>query len=418
MPERRIPEPRGRYAGAMPAYEPAPPSPAPRFFAGHPRLVDTAAVVFTIVLPTIGLATGVHHGRHGLDASDVVAAVVFAALVFLRHRWPLHILIVGAVAAAVITLASADRTVAIPAMLVLIYSMTVRTPRTTALVAGAAATTLIFLAAAFRLDHAWFAPDSFAVLAWSGLALAAGDAVRSRRDYIAAVIERARRAEETRETEARRRVTEERLRIARELHDVVAHHMAVINVQAGVAAHLLRDNPDGAERALGTVRDAGRSVLQELNGVLNVLRNAEDDDTPATPLPTLAQLDELLASFADAGLRVDFHTAGAVAPMSEALQLTVYRVVEEALTNAHKYGDGRATVRVAHHPTAVDLCIENRVVRAPAHVGAPDSASGGHGLIGMHERVAAVNGTLEVGPEPNNAFGVRVHLPVHQIDEQ
>jgi signal transduction histidine kinase len=393
------------------------PHSAPRLLASHPRLVDLSITIFAVVLPTIAFAVHGPRGHDGLQVADVVSVVVFVPLVLLRGRWPVPIMAAGVFSAAAITLVSAERTVALPAAFVLLFTVAARTNRSTTLRAGGSAATVLFLAAAAQLDGGWFQPDSFAVLAWSGMALAAGDAVRSRREYVSAVEERARRAEESRETEARRRVAEERLRIARELHDVVAHHMAVVNVQAGVASHLLRTKPDEAEAALATVRKAGRSVLAELSGVLNVLRAIDDDAPPAVPLPTLRQLDELLASFDEAGLRVEYQTAGPRPELSDTLQLVVYRVIEEALTNAHKYGQGHALVRITRTQFFVDVHIENRIDRD--HVAADErlSTTGGHGLLGMRERVAAVHGTIEINGGSGASFTVDAHIPVEHDDQ-
>lgn len=170
---------------------------------------------------------------------------------------------------------------------------------------------MLFVAAVITKSTSWYDGENLELVVWAGIATAVGDAVRSRRAYVAAMQDRAERAEQALEEEARRQVVEERLRIARELHDVVAHHIAVINVQAGVATHLLRDDPAGAEAALAHVRQGGRSVLDELAGILNVLRQPDDRSESMEPLPTLDQLDQLVATFAAAGLRIESRTVGA-----------------------------------------------------------------------------------------------------------
>jgi signal transduction histidine kinase len=181
-----------------------------------------------------------------------------------------------------------------------------------------------------------------------------------------------------------------------------------------VASHLLRSNPDGADQALLTVRNAGRSVLDELSGLLSVLRSPDDDGTPSEPMPTLREVDEMIASFTDAGLLVEYHTTGPPTPVSEAVQLTVYRVVEEALTNAHKYGDGRAVVHIERTPDAIDVRVENLIDHAKVD-DAARSASGGHGLIGMRERVAAMAGAIALD-QGSHRFVVQAHLPSHRTD--
>lgn len=406
-----MPDAGSHYADLMPATTELPPRPR-RPFGAPAWSTDLAVVVLALAAPTIGLAFSHRGGRHGLRTVDLVAVLAFLPLLALRRRHPITVFVLAAAATTVITALSGERTVAFPATLLLLFSMATRTPRTRALTVGVAAIAVMFAAAAARLDHRWFTPDSFAILAWSGFALAAGDAIRNRREYVAAIEERARRAEETRETEARRRVIEERLRIARELHDVVAHHMAVINVQAGVASHLVRTDAAGTEQALGVVRDAGRAVLDELSGLLNVLRNADDEIAPAAPMPTLREIDDLVTSFAAAGLAVTLQIEGAPVPLTDALQLTVYRIVEEALTNAHKHGTGTATVAIEHRPTEIDLRIENELA---ARTGADevDERPSGHGTVGMRERVTAMHGRLTLGPV-GTRFVVHATIPHHR----
>ncbi|WP_258040299.1 sensor histidine kinase, partial [Streptomyces sp. SM9] len=183
----------------------------------------------------------------------------------------------------------------------------------------------------------WYAQENFGIFAWLGLAAAAGDAVRSRRAYITAIHERADRAERTREEEARRRVAEERLRIARDLHDVVAHHIALVNVQAGVAAHVMDRRPDQAKEALAHVREASRSALDELRATVGLLRQSGDPEAPTEPAPGLARLDDLAERFRNAGLPVEIACPDRGDPLPAAVDLAAYRVVQEALTNVHKH---------------------------------------------------------------------------------
>lgn len=379
-------------------------------FALPGTVVDVLFVIVAVIAPTIVLA--VHPERHhqSLGVVNVIAALIATPLLLGRRQRPLLAAVLGVSAAVLITVIAHDRTVLLSADFVLLYTLSSRLDRVRAIKVGVTAAVALFVTAALRFPNGPFATESYSVLAWSLMALAAGDAVRSRREYIAAVEERARKAEQTREEEARRRVIEERLRIARELHDVVAHHMAVINVQAGVAGHLLRSNPAEAESALAIVRTAGRAVLDELGGLLSVLRNADDTEPPAAPLPTLQQLNALVDSFTAAGLRVEWRSSGALHPMSQITELTVYRIVEEALTNAHKYGDGRALVEIAETSTSIHVRIANRVAVTDGHQQLDDRRAG-LGLVGMRERVAAAGGTVEIGPTPDGTFQIEVDLP-------
>ena len=225
--------------------------------------------------------------------------------------------------------------------------------------------------------------------------------------------ERAERAERTLEEEARRQVVEERLRIARELHDVVAHHIAVINVQAGVATHTLRDDPAGAEAALVHVRQGGRSVLDELAGILSVLRQPGDQPASIEPLPTLDQLDQLVATFTAVGLDVEWRTSGAHRPISPTLALAAYRIIQESLTNAHRHGRGsRARLRLDYHPDTLRIEVTNdTATNNDEHRVRP-----GHGITGMRERVTATGGTFDAGRMPDGRFRVRATLPLTGVD--
>jgi signal transduction histidine kinase len=210
-------------------------------------------------------------------------------------------------------------------------------------------------------------------------------------------------------------VAEERLHIARELHDVVAHRMAVVNVQAGVAEHLLRSRPDDAATALRIVRSSAQAALDNLGSILNLLRSAGASDDSVQPAPTLTELTALIESYRDAGLAVEYETSGAPRPLADITQLALYRTVQEALTNAHKYGDGHVRLRISYAADGVSVELSNPVA-APSVGDVPprsDAASeaGGFGLMGMRERVLAAGGSLHVGPEGETRFAVRAHFP-------
>jgi signal transduction histidine kinase len=214
--------------------------------------------------------------------------------------------------------------------------------------------------------------------------------------------------------EARRRVAEERLRIARELHDVVAHHIALINVQAGVAAHRLRDRPDQAEEALAHIREAGRSVLTEMQVMLGVLRAPERAVAPAEPAPSMAQLDGLVDSFRSAGLVVEITTHGQTQALPGPVDLTAYRVIQEALTNVQKHGGGSGgRVEITYGQTALVINIDNLCSGVePTRGPGVDPVLPGHGILGMRERAAMVGGTLQAEDVPDGGFRVHAVLPV------
>ena len=208
--------------------------------------------------------------------------------------------------------------------------------------------------------------------------------------------------------QARRAVDAERLRIARELHDVVAHTMATINVQAGVAAHVFEQQPDQAAQALEAIKRASKEGLRELRGILNVLRQADELD-PRAPAPRLSQLDVLIENATRAGLPTAVDVHGEPRPLPATVDLAAYRIVQESLTNALRYaGPTAATVTLTydHDHLVLEIVDGGRGSQDAAHQG------GGHGIDGMRERAAAAGGTLEAGPDPKGGFRVSARLPL------
>jgi signal transduction histidine kinase len=207
-------------------------------------------------------------------------------------------------------------------------------------------------------------------------------------------------------------VTEERLRIARELHDSVGHHLALINVQAGVAGHVLTGEPAPVRETLEQIRVSSRSALSELRDAVGLLRAPGEPATPTQPAVGLAALDELVAGFERAGLRIDYRCDGEATP-PPATQMVAYRIVQEALTNVRKHaGPVDVRLRLTKAGDALTVTVENDGPPAagpPAAEGAGDGS--GHGLIGMRERVAALGGSLEAAPR-ERGFRVIAELPV------
>jgi len=235
-------------------------------------------------------------------------------------------------------------------------------------------------------------------LGWSAAAVLLGDVLRNRRGYLAGQAERARFAERSREDEAARRVAEERLRIARDLHDSVAHAMATINVQAGAAAHVLDRHPEAAGAALVAIQRASGEVLDELNAMLSLLR---DDTQRAERAPTPG-LDQLARLADGSGLDVELTVYGPTQTVPAVVSTAAYRVVQESLTNVLRHSQStKARVRVAAGADADDLLIEV----ADAGPARPDAAPGtGVGIRGMRERVGATGGTFHAGPTPDGGF--------------
>ena len=234
-----------------------------------------------------------------------------------------------------------------------------------------------------------------------------GEAVRTRRAWAEEVRRRLQRAEQDREREAARRVAQERLRIARELHDVLAHTVAGLNVQAGVAADAIDDAPERAKTSLQAIRKHSRTAMAEIRATVGLLRE-DTSDAPRTPAPGLDQVDALLQTITDAGVRVDLSVAGTARPLPGAIDLTAYRILQESLTNVVRHAPASvARVVIRYDPDAIVVQVDDDG-HGPA---ATRNGAGGYGLVGMHERAAAVGGALEAGPRAGGGFRVHAELP-------
>lgn len=248
------------------------------------------------------------------------------------------------------------------------------------------------------------------------LAWVLGDSMRTRRAYFAQLEERASRLEKEREAQARVAVAAERARIARELHDVVAHNVSVMVVQADGAAYVLDADPDQAKKALETISSTGRQALAEMRRLLGVLRTGEHQEAGEyVPQPDVRQIEDLVEQCREAGLPVDFKIEGTPRPLPSGVELTAYRIVQEALTNTRKHGgpNAGASVRLVYFDDGLGLLVEDDGKGAPQELYQDGGADGqGHGLIGMRERVGMVGGTLDAGPRPGGGFRVSALLPL------
>jgi signal transduction histidine kinase len=250
----------------------------------------------------------------------------------------------------------------------------------------------------------WFLTALTLTVAWL-----AGDNLRVRRQRWAALQARAQRLEREREERARQAVTEERLRIARELHDVVAHAMSVIAVQAGVANHVIDRRPDLARQALTTVETHTRAALVEMRRLLGVLRQADEPAGGLSPSPGLADVPRLVEQFTEAGLQVETSVAGESGDLPDGVDLSAYRIVQEGLTNVLKHGGPVARLTIDRESGSVTVSITDD---GGAHrTGPHPHQAAGHGLIGMRERVAVFGGTLSAGPRPDGGFHLTAKLP-------
>ncbi|MCH6159855.1 sensor histidine kinase [Streptomyces marispadix] len=510
----------------------------------HPYAVDALIALGVFVAILVGAAAesspgqevSPRFGRRDVAPATALLAALACGVLVLRRRAPMPVLcitglvtVVGLIVDPGTGASGGHRAPIVISAIIALYTVSNRTDRVTSVRVGVLTVVVLTAAGMLLGTRPWYAQDNLATFAWTGLAAAAGEAVRNRRAFVDAMRERAERAERTREEEARRRVAEERMRIARELHDVVAHHIALVNVQAGVASHVMDQRPDQAKEALAHVREASRHALNELQATVGLLRQSGESVAPTEPAPGLGVLDELVEGFTRAGLSVsvdvtsegagdvrdaregggtppggartpegartsedartpgDAHTtaeartpgdtcttgnAEAQRALPSAVDLTAYRVVQEALTNVQKHvGAGaHAEVRIVTRRDALEITVTDdgegaaddpatqaetgggagrgnapgtgatgSTAAAAPHGPAPaptpappqpqppapvrESGSarepapeqgGGHGLIGMRERAVALHGECETGPLPGGGFRVHVRLPIQQ----
>jgi signal transduction histidine kinase len=243
--------------------------------------------------------------------------------------------------------------------------------------------------------------------AWMLVLVAGAEIVRIRRAYVGEVRHRAQEAEHTREEEARRRQSEERLQIARELHDVLAHNISLMNVQASTALHLLDERPEQARPALTAIKQASSDALGELRSVLDALRQS-GEAPPRTPAPSLSRLYDLTAQAAAAGLGVETIVDGVPRPLPASVELAAFRICQEAVTNVVRHaGTASARIRLAYGDDELLVQVDDDGRGAASN----GTGVGGRGLTGMRERATALGGSLEAGPGPGGGFHVRARLP-------
>ncbi|MDP9793093.1 signal transduction histidine kinase [Catenuloplanes nepalensis] len=356
-----------------------------------------------VVAATAGVLFVLFTGYTAVHPATMSLSVLCAVLLLARRRRPVSVLLAAAGLSmiAVIVGRPPDGLFIVAGMLT--YATALYSPRRQPWFFAFLLWSSIMLAGSLTYYTDWWNTEQFTAFALIAGGAVWGDSVRMRRAYLAEVTDRARQAEETREAEARRRVADERLRIARELHDVVAHHIAVISVHAGAARHALRDQPERVWPVLGHIRTAADTVLEEIKSVVGVLRDP-DDAASTEPAPGVERLPELLAGLDAIGFTVRHRRRGEARPLPSVVDLAAYRIVQEALTNAHRHGDGGgATLDLEYTADAVRIDVTNRI-------GDPRPGSG-FGMLGMRERAAAAHGTIEAGPVPGGVFRVRAELP-------
>jgi signal transduction histidine kinase len=384
------------------------------------RWQATVALAGCAGLAVVAIAAAPYPAR---PAQRLALAVLACGPVILLRRWPLPALaVVAAAAGTLMAMASGRGSLPLGIMLVLglaMYFVASKLPRKASI--GTAVAAAAALGGPLGYAAITSQTPSFAVRAAGGLVpLAAawfiGDSVAARRRYLAGLAEQAERERAAEAERARQQVREERVRIAHELHDVVAHTLAVITVQAGVGRRLMARRPEEASAALESIETIGRTAQDELRVVLGLLRDEAVGTAALAPAPKLADLKELADNVRASGTPVELRTSGTDRQLSLALELSLYRVVQEALTNVVKHAPGaRASVDVAVSDGKVRIEVTDDggpARRSPGGGEGPAGPGTGHGIVGMRERIGAFGGWLVAGPLPGRGFHVRAEIPV------
>jgi signal transduction histidine kinase len=373
------------------------------------RVLDATVAVLLLLVTVIPLATrSLVAGQRPSDIWAYLLAVALCVPFVFHRRFPVAAITVACCA---LVLYAVGRYSAYPGLpiFVLVAGISLHSTRRKALLAAG-------LGAVALSVGVWLQPERVATAStWVASLLAVavawlwGENLRNRRARWAAMEERARRLEAEREERDRQAVTDERLRIARELHDVVAHSMSVIAVQSGVANHVIDSRPAQARQALATIEATSRGALVELRRLLGVLRQGDDPVASLEPNPGMAEIGRLADQVRSAGVKVELKVEGEPGDLPPGVDLSAFRIAQEGLTNVLKHGGGVARMLVRYSPGAVAVEIAD-----DGRAGTVDEAAGegtGHGLIGMRERVAVFGGELTAGPVPGGGYRMAARLP-------
>lgn len=379
----------------------------------RPRIVD---VVIAALAGTLGLTelTGddITVGREP-DLLGVLLVVAGAAALIWRRTAPMRVLAFTVVVMTVVYLrdyGSFVSAIGLPAMYAVAAHGENRRRAWTTLVVAVA---VLFTVASFTImdsGDGYSISNALSMLGFIAFTAAAGGIVRNRQQIFLSTQARADHAEATRLAESERAVARERLRIAREMHDVVAHSMSVMAVQAAAAQEITHSDPDRAITVMQSVENTGREALNEMRRMLGVLRNGDDVGGTLDPQPTLADIDDLVAQSRLSGLATELTVSGARRDLPHGIELAAFRIVQESLTNVRKHAGGTASaaVNIGYEPTALSIEVIDDGVGAALPLGRVDD---GNGLIGMRERVEAYGGEFSAGPRTGGGYGVHVRLP-------
>lgn len=384
--------------------------------------VDAGLAAAVAAANVVAIAASEEPGAQAPDALAYLLGVAAALPLLVRRRWPLGTLLASA--AIIFAYHAFDYpAVGLAVPLAVALFTAAYAGRVWAAAAVALGLQLMGLGArALEEDEALISvigTGTVGDVALMAVVLLLGETLRTRRAWMDEVRERMRRTAEEKERETQRRVDQERLRIAREVHDVLAHTISAIGVQAGVAADALPDDPHGAQAPVEAIRERTREALRELRAAIGVLRDGDtstgarrngDGDAPRAPAPGLARLDHLVATTAAAGVQVDVDIRGAARELPPVVDLAAYRIVQESLTNVVRHaGAARATLTIAYERDGLRVEVDD-------DGRGPDGDTAGHGLVGMRERAAAIGGRLEAGATATDrGFRVRAWLPTEGV---
>jgi signal transduction histidine kinase len=351
------------------------------------------------------------------DAAAVASVPATAALttavaaVALRRTHTVAAVLAVAGVSAIGALVAPDVTLAVWILAqVCLFSVPLRRSRTVTFAAAAGLAAVLFADAVLRIRVSPLDPVSLALVGWTAAVAGGGLTLRAQRDYLDAVQQQARAAVVARDSAIGQRVTEERLRIARDLHDAVAHNIAVISLHAGAAEQALTARPSAARDSLRRVRAASRTVLGEMQAILSVLRSSTNADDQE-PLVSAAAIPDLLARWRALGVEVVPDGGLDFGGLDPAADVAAYRLLQEALTNAHRHGRGPVRIGVTRSAGQLRLTVTNQATPAPS------GSKPGFGLIGMRERVTSAGGTLDIRRGVDR-FELIARLPLREHHEK
>jgi signal transduction histidine kinase len=389
----------------------------------HPFAADLAlaTALWSLTIPSLFVTNEVS----GLqlrepDVLGLVLATMSCLPLACRRRWPMPVLVVIVVPLSALAILDYSTGVAAVSLLIAVYTVAVHCARPVAL-AGLAATSAAWLVIVDANKHKEGAVDVIAILGVTFAAWAFGRSVGFRRAYTAELEARAERLERSQEADTVAALAEERGRIARELHDVVAHHVSVMTVQASAAQRMLGLDPSRSREAMAAVEETGRAALTEMRRIVGVLRSPREDKGKVNgatlgPQPGVGELDDLVTQVREAGLDVEFAVEGQCRALAPGVDLAAYRIVQEALTNTLKHaGPTRSKVLLRYDSSELLVRVVDDGHGLAASLSDSPSKPLGHGLLGMRERVSLYGGRLYAGPRAGGGFEVLARIPLEQM---